>query len=258
MERQIYSELKRWKDSVPRKPLLLQGVRQCGKTWVLKTFGAKEFNSVAYFNFERNNLISTVFDRDLDPKRIIRELSALGDVPIRPGTLLILDEIQYCRRAISSLKYFCEEAPEYHIACAESLLGVVLAENKRKKMKQEQSDEKTSFPVGKVEMITMHPMSFKEFLYAEGKGGLIDIAENSDPTEPLSEAILSALEGRYLEYLCVGGMPEAVQSWIDNGDMTEVEHIQENIMDSYAHDFGKHARPAMIPKLNAIWDSIPM
>lgn len=258
MERQIYSELKRWKDSEPRKPLLLQGVRQCGKTWILKKFGAQEFENVAYFNFERNGILSTVFDRDLDPRRIVRELSALGDVPIRPSTLVILDEIQCCRRAISSLKYFCEEAPEYHIACAGSLLGVVLAEDERRSRRKEQSDEKASFPVGKVDTITMHPMSFREFLYAEGKNGLADLADDGDITEPLSEAILSTLEGHYLEYLCVGGMPEAVQSWIDKSDMAEVEHIHETIMNSYARDFGKHARPSMIPRLNAVWDSIPM
>lgn len=252
MERLIFKDLLKWKNSAHRKPLLLQGVRQSGKTWVLKEFGSREFSNVAYLNFETKEIYSSIFDRDLDPKRILREISAVLDIPIGTDTLVIFDEVQYCGRALTSLKYFCEEVPEYPVVAAGSLLGVALSGRGPK------GGQRISFPVGKVDMLRMYPMSFKEFLLAEGKTHLVPYVEGADPFEPISDAVLSILEQAYKEYLCVGGMPEAVSSWVTEGDMSSVERIQTALLNSYSNDFGKYAPPNVVSKLFAVWDAIPM
>ena len=255
MDRDIFEDLVKWKDSKKRKPLMLQGVRQCGKTFILKEFGKRCFPDTAYFTFERNQELADVFEQNLDPERIVKALSAIHGSKIRENTLIIFDEIQFCKGAITSLKYFCEEAPQYHIACAGSLLGVALSKDEKKKKNGE--EKKLSFPVGKVDMMMMFPLNFREFLRALGKDALMEYAEENSRSE-LPEAILSELINLYLEYLCVGGMPEAVDSWVEDEDMTEVERIHKEILNSYARDFAKHAPKEMVSKINSIWDSIPM
>ncbi len=255
MDRDIFEDLVKWKDSKKRKPLMLQGVRQCGKTFILKEFGKRFFPDTAYFTFERNQELADVFEQNLDPERILKALSAIHGSKIREDTLIIFDEIQFCKGAITSLKYFYEEAPQYHIACAGSLLGVALSKDEKKRGNGE--EKKLSFPVGKVNMMMMFPLSFKEFLGAMGKNTLVEYTKENNESE-LPEAILSELINLYLEYLCVGGMPEAVDSWVEDGDMAEVERIHREILNSYARDFAKHAPKEMVSKINSIWDSIPM
>lgn len=248
MYRTISEQLKAWKTSPDRKPLLLTGVRQCGKTHSLKAFGETEFAGCAYFNFEENSSLASVFAHDFDVKRIVEDLSnVFWGQRIAPGkTLVIFDEIQACPRAITSLKYFCENMRELHIACAGSLLGVAL---KR---------ETHSFPVGKVDRLQMYPMSFWEFLIADGRESLAYAAEAYDLAKPLPEAYTVPLERAYRHYLAVGGMPEAVLKWRDTHDIAAVEHIQDNILTDYADDFSKHAPKTDVPKLGWIWDSIPI
>ena len=244
MRREIYDDLLKWKKSNDRKPLLLQGVRQCGKTYILKEFGKENYEDVAYFTFEKNPSLHVIFQKDLDPKRLLNELSVMRDKKIEPGkTLLILDEIQLCGRALTSLKFFCEEAQEYHVATAGSLLGVLLA-------------KKFSFPVGKVKRLKMYPMTFREFLLANSADLLVEHVDGADPTEPLSEPIADKLKAHLNNYFLVGGMPAAVSSWTANGDHKNVEEVLDDIIDDYVGDFAKHA-PEHITKLTLIWNSIP-
>ena len=251
MERQIYGKLVAWKDSPRRKPLILRGVRQCGKTYILKEFGSRNYSDVVYFTFERNSTLQQVFEKDLDPHRIVKELSVIIGRKITEDTLIIFDEIQFSKTALASLKYFCDEAPEYHVVCAGSLLGVMLARDSRR-------DEQRSFPVGKVNILTMRPMGFREFLLANGKGMLVDHVEEEYASGALSDAMLSECLTQYLDYLCVGGMPEAVDCWVREHDMGEVERIHRDIVTSYEGDFIKHAPPSMVSKIHSIWNDIPM
>lgn len=247
MERDITKKLYDWKTSTNRKPLLITGVRQCGKTYVMQDFGNKNFEDVAYFNFEKNEMLSQVFVSDLNTDRIIQELSIIHGKKIIPGaTLVIFDEIQACPRAITSLKYFCEEESRLHIMCAGSLLGVAV---KRQNM---------SFPVGKIDRLTMYPMSFSEFLKAQNNSLHQLVELNIKKGEVLPEAYANALESTLKLYYIIGGMPEVVSSWIENKDIQLVERKQDEIILDYQADFAKHAPKKDIPKLSAIWDSIPL
>ena len=242
MERSIYSSLKKWKESPTRKPLILQGARQVGKTYILKEFGAREYSEVVYINCDDNNDMQNMFvDYDID--RIIRSLSAISGVSIKPSTtLLILDEIQEVERGLASLKYFCEKAPEYHVAVAGSLLGITLHEG-------------TSFPVGKVDMLYMYPMDFEEFLLAMGKEQLVELLRSN------SWAALTPLRGMLTEllrqYYFVGGMPEAVKAYVERGDIWEVRSIHSKIIDAYRNDMSKHAPKQQVQRINMVWNSIP-
>lgn len=242
MERSIYSSLKKWKESPTRKPLILQGARQVGKTYILKEFGAREYSEVVYINCDDNNDMQNMFV-DYDVDRIIRSLSAISGVSIKPlTTLLILDEIQEVERGLASLKYFCEKAPEYHVAVAGSLLGITLHEG-------------TSFPVGKVDMLYMYPMDFEEFLLAMGKEQLVELLRNN------SWAALTPLRGMLTEllrqYYFVGGMPEAVKAYVERGDIWEVRSIHSKIIDAYRNDMSKHVPKQQVQRINMVWNSIP-
>ena len=247
MQRKIKEELLRWKDSDRRKPLLITGVRQCGKTYLMKEFAEENFPRVAYLNLEREEKAAEIFDYDLNPKRIIRELGSLffGFELIPGETLLILDEIQSCPRAITALKYFCEDLPELHVMCAGSLLGVEL---KRQNI---------SFPVGKIDRLRMVPMSFEEFLDADGDRKYLEHARNLAPDQPVPELCSVPLEKAYLNYLIVGGMPAAVREWCASHQYERVEEIQDQILADYADDFSKHAPAAEVPKIHWVWDSVP-
>lgn len=242
MERSIYSSLKKWKESPTRKPLILQGARQVGKTYILKEFGAREYSEVVYINCDDNNDMQNMFV-DYDVGRIIRSMSAISGVSIKPSTtLLILDEIQEVERGLASLKYFCEKAPEYHVAVAGSLLGITLHEG-------------TSFPVGKVDMLYMYPMDFEEFLLAMGKEQLVELLRNN------SWAALTPLRGMLTEllrqYYFVGGMPEAVKTYVERGDIWEVRSIHSKIIDAYRNDMSKHVPKQQVQRINMVWNSIP-
>lgn len=242
MERSIYSSLKKWKESPTRKPLILQGARQVGKTYILKEFGAREYSEVVYINCDDNNDMQNMFV-DYDVDRIIRSLSAISSISIKPSTtLLILDEIQEVERGLASLKYFCEKAPEYHVAVADSLLGITLHEG-------------TSFPVGKVDMLYMYPMDFEEFLLAMGKEQLVELLRNN------SWAALTPLRGMLTEllrqYYFVGGMPEAVKTYVERGDIWEVRSIHSKIIDAYRNDMSKHVPKQQVQRINMVWNSIP-
>lgn len=242
MERSIYSSLKKWKESPTRKPLILQGARQVGKTYILKEFGAREYSEVVYINCDDNNDMQNMFV-DYDVDRIIRSLSAISGISIKPSTtLLILDEIQEVERGLASLKYFCEKAPGYHVAVAGSLLGITLHEG-------------TSFPVGKVDMLYMYPMDFEEFLLAMGKEQLVELLRNN------SWAALTPLRGMLTEllrqYYFVGGMPEAVKTYVERGDIWEVRSIHSKIIDAYRNDMSKHVPKQQVQRINMVWNSIP-
>jgi predicted AAA+ superfamily ATPase len=245
MERSLTGQLAAWKDNPHKKPLILKGVRQCGKTWLLREFGKKYYDDTAYFSFEGNESLHALFNGDLDPRRIITELGVHRQKRIEAGeTLIIFDEIQFCGRALSSLKYFCEEVPEYHIVCAGSLLGLALS-------------GPLSFPVGKVDFLTLRPLSFYEFLLANGEALLCEHLEQFPLGEPVPELPAAALERYVKTYYITGGMPEAVANWIANHDIEKLEAVHRKILDSYELDFAKHAPVGDFPKLQGIWRSIP-
>jgi len=246
MKRDIDEQLLKWKTSSRRKPLLIKGARQTGKTYSLKQFGTKEYDRLAYFNFEEDPFLKSFFSQKLQPEQLVQNLSLYARKNIRPGCdLIILDEIQASNNALKSLKYFQEEAPQYHIAAAGSLLGIALS-------------GPGSFPVGKVNFINLYPMTFLEFLEAVGAGDFREyIAKISDIVpfpEPLHQEFI-----RYLRiYYFTGGMPEAVSHYAQNKDLDEVREIQNEIITSYVLDFAKYAASPDIPKLNLVWDSIPV
>lgn len=242
MERLLIEELKKWKEKAGRKPLILRGARQVGKTWLLKDFGKRFFKNVCYINFEQKDILGNIFGGTLSPSRIIEQLSVYAGQIINPeDTLIIFDEVQEMPRALTSLKYFAEEAPEYAICCAGSLLGVALHEG-------------TSFPVGKVEFMDLYPLSFREFLLANNEGMLVNyiLKGNRD---------LTAFTPKFTDYLkryfVIGGMPAAVLKWIDTHDYFEVEDVQKQLVEAYENDFSKHAPRQMIEKIRYVWDSIP-
>ncbi len=247
MERDIMKQLVEWKDSADRKPLLLTGVRQCGKTYVCKKFGEQYFEDVAYFYFEGNKGLSSVFEYDFNVDRIIDELGNIirGKVIIPGKTLVIFDEIQACPNAITSLKYFCENKRELHIVCAGSLLGVAI---KR---------DNISFPVGKVDRLQMYPLTFAEFLRADGGQTIYEGVQKYAVFGELPELYTNKLEKILKYYYIVGGMPEVVAKWVETHNFEKVEKLQDNILQDYSSDFAKHAKGTDIPKLGWIWDSIP-
>jgi predicted AAA+ superfamily ATPase len=245
MKRLLEEKLLKWKQSTRRKPLIVRGIRQSGKTWLLKEFGQKHYEDIAYFNFENNTALSKLFQKNLDPKRLITELGIVNNKAIQPEkSLIIFDEIQFCGQAITSLKYFFESAPQYHIACAGSLLGIALA-------------RPASYPVGKVDMLTLNSMSFYEFLQANGEDILIEyLTSEIIKPEPVSEIFTDKLQDYLKIYYITGGMPEAVYVWLETKDIAEIETVQQNILNLYELDFAKYAPTADIPKLSMIWNSI--
>ena len=245
MERLLFQELIAWKEKTNRKPLILKGVRQCGKTYLLKTFGRQCYADTAYFNFEETESLKTLFETDYDVNRILFELGlTLGRTIQRETTLIIFDEIQECGRAITALKYFCENAPEYHIVCAGSLLGIALK-------------KQPSFPVGKVDFLTLYPMSYAEFLLANGETQLAGYLAAFKRGEKISEPVANKLATYLKQYYVTGGMPEVVQMWCETHDIEKTEKVQQMILDSYQFDFSKHAPVKDFPKILAIWQSIP-
>ncbi|MCL2786067.1 MAG: ATP-binding protein [Methanomassiliicoccaceae archaeon] len=245
MKRTICKDLLKWKNSDDRKPLLLQGVRQCGKTYILKEFGKKNYDDVAYFTFERNPILHDLFRTDLDPKRLVEGLGLMRGKKIEPGrTLLILDEIQFCNRALTSLKFFCEDAPEYHVACAGSLLGVMLS-------------KPYSFPVGKVDRLKMYPLTFKEFLLANSEDLVVEYIDANYPAAAIPAPVADKLTTYLNQYFLIGGMPAAVASWITKKDIRKIDVILDTIIKDYADDFAKHAFESLT-KLTLIWSSIPV
>ena len=245
MERKIMKKLLEWKDSPRRKPLVLSGARQVGKTYISLTFGKEQYKNTVYLNMEDSGEVTAIFERDLKPERIIRELSAHSGQSIFPGdTLIIFDEIQSCERALTSLKYFCENAPEYHIIAAGSLLGV--ATNRKD----------YSFPVGKVDMLTMLPLDFEEYLLATGNGAILElIKESYENFIPLS--LHETAMDIYKTYLVVGGMPQAVLEYAKTNDFNFVLAAQKTINDGYIADMAKYATANETTKIKAAWESLP-
>ena len=242
MERSIYQQLKAWKNSPSRKPLILEGARQVGKTYILKEFGNREYDNLVYINCDNNDKISAIFS-DYDIPRIIRSLSAISGDSIVPGkTLIFLDEIQEINKGLASLKYFCENAPEYHVAVAGSLLGITLHEG-------------TSFPVGKVDMLYLYPMDFEEFLLAMGRETLVDIMRSKDWNTLASLRLVC--EELLRQYYFTGGMPEAVAAYVQTQDIWTVRGIQEKIIKAYSNDISKHAPTNQVQRINMVWKSIP-
>lgn len=248
MERLNIDKLIKWKNKRNRKPLLVTGVRQCGKTYLLDEFGKREFEDVAYFNFDGNTGLISLFEFDFDIERIIDELGSIiyGKKIVAGKTLVIFDEIQACPRAIASLKYFCENKPELHLIAAGSLLGVALR------------TEGISFPVGKVDRMEMYPMTFEEFVIADGGRKYLDGIKKMPFLQELPEIYTVPMEKYLKNYYIIGGMPEAVQTWIDTHDYKEVEEVQDRILKDYADDFGKYTSPDTATKIRLIWDSIPV
>ena len=246
MRRYIKDKLIEWKNKENRKPLILRGARQVGKTYILKEFGKEEYENIAYFNFDHDEDLKNLFKNTKDPKRILEQLTfAIGSVIKPEKTLIIFDEIQECPDALNSLKYFNEEANEYHIVCAGSLLGV--------KINRFQS----SFPVGKVEYLEMHPMTFTEFLIADGCQNLVDYMNSINIIEKIPDIIFSQLNDKLKYYLIIGGMPEVVNTWISTRNIELVNEVQEQILKGYENDFGKHTEEKNIYlKISIIWESI--
>lgn len=243
MERTIIKQLKAWKESPFRKPLILSGARQVGKTYILREFGNKEYEHVAYINCDGNSEIANIFAEDYDMQRVLMVIGAISKQPILPGkTLVILDEIQELHKGLSSLKYFCENAPEIHVAVAGSLLGVAMHQGE-------------SAPVGKVDIIRLYPMSFEEFLQAKGEGQMLEILQNSDwkTITMLHDKFTKLLR----EYYFVGGMPEAVKTYLATNDANIVRQVQDNILTIYRSDMSKHVSPNEATRISMVWQSIP-
>ena len=241
MERTLIEELKIWMDKRNRKPLILRGARQVGKTWLLKEFGRICFKNVCYVNCEQKEALEQIFSGNLVPNKIIEQLSVFCGFRIEPQTtLIILDEVQEIPRALTSLKYFSEEAPQYAICCAGSLLGVALHEG-------------TSFPVGKVDFLDLRPMSFKEFLLANGEELLVSyILRGERNLAPFTDQLTGLLK----QYFIIGGMPAAVQTWIETHDYFAVDDVQQGLIDAYENDFSKHAPRNLVEKIRYVWSSI--
>lgn len=243
MYRIAIEKLKRWKESKNRKPLIIEGARQVGKTWLMKEFGKLYYSNTVYINFDSNSTMKELFDSDLNVERIILGLELYTGKKIDfNNTLLIFDEIQEVPKALSSLKYFCENAPEYHIVCAGSLLGIALHQG-------------TSFPVGKVDFLKLYPLSFKEFLIATGNERFADLLDKQD------YQMITSFKQKYIDalktYYFVGGMPEVVQNFVLNKDYNEVRSIQKRIFLAYEQDFSKHAPNEIVPKIRMLWNNIP-
>lgn len=243
MKRNLMKSLKEWKNSPYRKPLILSGARQVGKTWLMKEFGRTEYTNTVYVNFDQDINAAGLFEGSINPDRIILGLRALSGMEIDPdNTLIIFDEVQEAPRALTSLKYFCEEAPQYSIIAAGSLLGVALHAG-------------TSFPVGKVDRMHLYPLNFQEFLYAMGEDAAAEILQTKD--QRMITVLREKLSDLLRQYYYVGGMPEAVNYYKDNKEFTGVRQIQKNLLAYYQQDFSKHAEPKLTERLNLVWSSIP-
>ena len=243
MYRYAIEDLYKWKESKYRKPLIIEGARQVGKTWLMKEFGKQAYENTVYINFDANSQMSELFSADLNIERIMLGLELyVGHKINSENTLLIFDEIQEVPKALSSLKYFYKNAPQYHIVCAGSLLGIALHSG-------------TSFPVGKVDFLKLYPLSYKEFLKALGNEQFVDLLEKHDYTMITSfkQTYIDALK----QYYFVGGMPEAVLHFVENKDFNEVRGIQKRILNAYEQDFSKHAPNEIVPKIRTVWNSIP-
>lgn len=243
MKRDAILQLHQWKAKKHRKPLIILGARQVGKTWLMKEFGASCFDETLYINFERNQQMRELFALDLDVNRLLQGMAIiLGKKVDAQNTLIIFDEIQEVPQALTSLKYFYEDAPEYHILCAGSLLGEALHQG-------------TSFPVGKVEFMKLGPLSFREFLVAMGESLRVELMEKGDFD------MVSTLKQNYIQllrqYYYVGGMPEVVAAFSESRDFTIVKELQSQILSAYEQDFSKHAPASIVPRLRMLWDSIP-
>ena len=238
------SQLLKWKSKRNRKPLIIRGARQVGKTWIMKEFGKLYFENTVYINFDNNEHMKNVFEMDYDIKRIVSALQIETGKKINSeNTLLIFDEIQEVPKALSALKYFCENAPEYAIVAAGSLLGVALHEG-------------TSFPVGKVDFINLYPLSYKEFVMANGEQQLAELLEQGD--YGMINSFSSKYEDLLRKYYYVGGMPEVVQTYLDTDDFNEVRNVQNDLLIYYSNDFSKHAPKSVVPRIQMVWNSIPM
>ena len=243
MYRIAIEKLYKWKNSKRRKPLIIEGARQVGKTWLMKEFGEQAYADTVYINFDSNSRMADLFSADLDTDRLIMGLELYAGRKINPeNTLLIFDEVQEVPRALASLKYFYENAPQYHIVCAGSLLGIALHQG-------------TSFPVGKVDFLKLYPLSFSEFLMATGNERFAELLKNKD------YEMITSFKQTYIDalkhYYFVGGMPEAVQSFAESKDFNEVRAIQKRILAAYEQDFSKHAPNEIVPKIRMLWNSIP-
>ena len=243
MYRIAIEKLYKWKNSKRRKPLIIEGARQVGKTWLMKEFGKQAYADTVYINFDSNSRMADLFSADLDTDRLIMGLELYAGHKINPeNTLLIFDEVQEVPRALASLKYFYENAPQYHIVCAGSLLGIALHQG-------------TSFPVGKVDFLKLYPLSFSEFLMATGNERFAELLKKQD------YEMITSFKQTYIDalkhYYFVGGMPEAVQSFAESKDFNEVRAIQKRILAAYEQDFSKHAPNEIVPKIRMLWNSIP-
>lgn len=244
MYRMAMNALLQWKEKTNRKPLIIMGARQVGKTWLMKEFGRTHYDKTAYISFYNNKRMDDVFQSDFDINRIIMNLNIESGVTITPGdTLIILDEIQDSPKVLESLKYFCEEAPQYHVVAAGSLLGVAIHEG-------------VSYPVGKVDLLDLYPLNFREFLYAVDEQSLVEALATKDYT------LIDNFSDKYLfwlkNYYYVGGMPAVVDEFRQNKDYAEVRQIQHDIIRQYEGDFGKHVDARTLPKIRLVWDSVPM
>ena len=243
MYRNKIEELKKWKESKNRKPLIIRGARQVGKTWLMKEFGKEYYEKCAYINFDDNARMNKLFEEDFDLQRVIQGLKIESGINIEPeNTLIILDEIQETPKALKALKYFYENAREYHIISAGSLLGVAMHSG-------------TSFPVGKVDFLDLTPLSFYEFIEALGENNLLQVLRKNDFD------LINVFETKLKEYLklyyYVGGMPEVVSSYIENKDLLEVRKIQKTLLDDYEQDFSKHAPSNIVPRIRQLWNNVP-
>ena len=243
MYRDKMNELKKWKNSTTRKPLIIRGARQVGKTWLMKEFGKQCYKKCAYINFDDNSRMDKLFEEDFDLDKIIQGLKIESNVNIEPeNTLIILDEIQETPKALKALKYFYENANQYHIVSAGSLLGVAIHEG-------------TSFPVGKVDFLDLAPLSFFEFLEALGEDNLLQLLKKND--FDMISVFSSKLKELLKLYYYVGGMPEAVNSYVQNKDLKEVRKIQKRLLEAYEQDFSKHAPSNIVPRIRQLWNNIP-
>lgn len=244
LQRSIMNNLLRWKDSAHRKPLLLRGARQTGKTWATEKFGRTQYENVARIDFMRDGAAKRIFDQDLDPRRIVQYIAALTGTAIHPGkTLVIFDEVQECPRALTSLKYFCEEAPDLHVIATGSYMGIAT-----------HGDD--SFPVGKVDLLTLHPLTFEEFLRNTGETMLADeLAQGR--LDGLDSVFGPRLREALKLYMFTGGMPEAIVRYLETKDLNAVRDVQLAILDTYDADFSKHAPARLLERLRLTWRSIP-
>lgn len=242
MKREALKQLYKWKENPDRKPLIIRGARQVGKTWLMKEFASEAYPQYAYINFEDNEIAKNIFQKDFDIERILLALQLVTNITISTDTLIIFDEIQEAPRGITSLKYFQEKAPQYHVIAAGSLLGVAMHKNE-------------SFPVGKVDFMDLYPLSFLEYLDALGEQNFVKLLLQKD--WEMTVLFHSKLQEYLRQYFYIGGMPEVVLSFITNKDFSKVRQLQQNILESYDRDFSKHAPITDVPRIRMVWKSIP-